>query len=354
MTTAEQQVPLDEATLQAFLGQVIGDWGGTLGCALAAIGDRLGLYAALQTGPLTVDELAACTRTTPRYIREWLLNQAAGGYVRYDPQTDRYTLPPEHAAVLGQAAGGFRLMLALVRAEPRIAEAFHTGAGMLWGEHDAGLFEGTERFFRSGYEQHLVQRWIPALDGMPAKLAAGATVADVGCGHGTSTIIMAQAFPQARFFGFDNHPPSIVRAREAAEAAGVAERVIFEVAAAHQYPVAASAGYDLIAFFDCLHDMGDPVGALRHAADSLATDGTVLLVEPMAGERIEDNLNPLARVSAGASVLTCTPNALASGGRALGTLASETALRTVAAEAGLRHFRRAAETPFNRVFEAKL
>ena len=255
--------------------------------------------------------------------------------------------------MLGQAFGGFQLITSLIRAEPRIADAFRTGAGMLWSEHDPGLFEGTERFFRPGYEQNLVQSWIPALDGVQPKLEAGAVVADVGCGHGASTVILAQAFPRSRFVGFDNHAPSIARARDAAITAAVNDRVEFNVAAADQYPAPGGAGYDLIAFFDCLHDMGDPGGALRHAAETLAPDGTVLLVEPMAGEDVASNLNPVGRVYSGASVLTCTPNAIASGGQALGTLATEAKLRAVAAQAGLRHFRRAAETPFNRVFEAR-
>ena len=352
MTNTDSRVLLDEAKLNAFFDRVIGDWGGTLGSALATIGDKLGLYEALATRPSSVEELATRTATHPRYVREWLLNQAAAGYVTYESLTDQYSLPPEHSVVLAQVAGGFQTMMALVRAAPHITDAFQTGGGMLWGEHDPGLFEGTERFFRPGYEQHLVQSWIPALDGAQAKLEAGAVVADVGCGHGSSTLILAQAFPTSRFFGFDNHAPSIARARESALASDLTERVSFEVAAADVYPTADS-GYDLIAFFDCLHDMGDPIGALRHAAQTLAPDGTILLVEPMAGEHVEDNFNPVGRVYSGASVLTCTPNAMASGGHALGTLATEAQLRAVAADAGLSRFRRAAATPFNRVFELR-
>jgi SAM-dependent methyltransferase len=344
---------MDDAKVNAFFGRVLDDWGGTLGSALVVIGDKLGLYDALADQPRTVDELAATTGTHPRYIQEWLLNQSAAGYLTYDPATDRYALPPEHFAVLTQAFGGFQLITSLLRAEPRIAQAFRSGEGMLWAEHDTGLFEGTERFFRPGYEQNLVQSWIPALDGVQARLEAGGIVADVGCGHGASTIIMAQAFPRSRFFGFDNHTPSIARAREAAQTAGVAERVTFGVAAADTYP-SEEAGYDLITFFDCLHHMGDPVGAVRHTAERLAADGTVMLVEPMAAEDIQGNLNPVGRVYSGASVLTCTPDAIASGGNALGTLATEERLRAVASEAGLTCFRRAAETPFNRVFEARL
>jgi SAM-dependent methyltransferase len=353
MTSTDSRVPLDEAKLNAFFDRVIRDWGGTLGSALVMIGDKLGLYEALASRPVTVEELATRTATHPRYVREWLLNQAAANYVTYDPHTDRYSLPPEHGVVLAQAAGGFQTMMALVRATPRITTAFRTGGGMLWGEHDPGLFEGTERFFRPGYEQYLVQSWIPALDGVQAKLEAGAVVADIGCGHGSSTLILAQAFSMSRLVGFDNHAPSIARARESALAADLAKRVSFEVAASDTYP-APTGGYDLIAFFDCLHDMGDPRGALRHAAHALAPDGSILLVEPMAGEHVEDNFTPVGRVYSGASVLTCTPNAMASGGHALGTLATEAELRAVAAEAGLNQFRRAAETPFNRVFELKV
>ena len=264
----------------------------------------------------------------------------------------RYHLPPEHAAALGAVVGAYYLFTAAIKAEPRITAAFKTGQGMLWSEHDAALFAGTERFFRPGYEQNLVPSWIPALDGVEAKLQTGATVADVGCGHGASTLIMAQAYPRSRFVGFDNHEASILRARQAAADAGMADRVTFEVAGADAYP-APPGGYDLVAFFDCLHDMGDPVGAIRHAASTLTEDGTVLLVEPMAGERVEDNLNPVGRVYAGASVLICTPHAVAEGGTALGTIATEAALREVVTAGGLSRFRRATETPFNRVFEAR-
>ncbi len=255
-------------------------------------------------------------------------------------------------AALGAVTGAYYLFTAAIKAEPRITAAFKTGQGMLWSEHDAALFAGTERFFRPGYEQNLVASWIPALDGVAAKLQAGASVADVGCGHGASTLILAQAYPRSRFVGFDNHEASILRARQAAADAGMADRVTFEVAGADAYPAPLS-GYDLVAFFDCLHDMGDPVGAICHAASTLTEDGTVLLVEPMAGERVEDNLNPVGRVYAGASVLICTPHAVAEGGAALGTIATEAALREVVTAGGLSRLRRATETPFNRVFEAR-
>jgi SAM-dependent methyltransferase len=351
MTLLDAQ-PASEAKAQAFLGKVVDDWGATVGSALVVIGDKLGLYDALaDAGPLTSSELARRTGTHERYCREWLLAQAAGGYLDYDPASGRYSLPPEHAAVLGAVIGGFEMMNALTRAEPRIVEAFRNGGGMRWGEHHHDVFEGCERFFRPGYEQHLTSNWIPALDGVEAKLRAGGRVADVGCGHGASTLIMARAYPQVRLVGIDNHPGSIERAREAA-GADFGDRVRFEVADATSYrgPIE---GYDLITFFDCLHDMAYPISALRHAADRLAPDGSILLVEPMAGDAPEENLNPVGRVYASCSVLVCTPNSLADGGLALGTVAAEARLRDVTFQAGLGTFRRVAETPFNRIFELR-
>jgi SAM-dependent methyltransferase len=345
---------IDEAKLNAFIAKAVDDWGTLTSAALVVIGDKLGLYQALaEAGPLTPSALAQRTGTVEQYIRPWLINQAAGACLEYDAASGQFRLPPEHAAALGAVVGAYHAFTAAIKAEPRIAQAFKTGAGMLWGEHDPALFTGTENFFRPGYEQNLTQSWIPSLDRVEPKLRAGATVADVGCGHGASTLIMARAYPLSRFVGFDSHEPSILRARQAASEAGLSERVHFEVAAATSCPGPA-AGYDLVAFFDCLHDMGDPVGALRHAAGTLADDGTVLVVEPMAGECIEDNLNPVGRVYSGASVLLCTPHAVAEGGEALGTIATEAALRDVATAAGLSRFRRATQTPFNRVFEARL
>lgn len=350
-TTTDAQAA-SEAKAGAFLHQIVGDWGATLGSALVVIGDKLGLYDALKAvGPLTSAELARCTQTNERYCREWLLAQAAGGYLEYDPTTRKYTLPPEHAAVLGAVIGGFQMMNALTRAEPRIVESFKTGGGMPWGEHDLDVFEGCERFFRPGYEQNLVASWIPGLTGIEAKLQAGARVADVGCGHGASTLIMAQAYPKARIIGFDSHAGSIEQARRAA-GAELSDRISFEVADATSYGGPAE-GFDLITLFDCLHDMVDPIGALRHAADRLAHGGSVLMVEPMAGETVESNLNPVGRVYASASVLVCTPNSMSGGGLALGTVASEASLREVAFQAGLRSFRRVTETPFNRIFELR-
>jgi len=349
---------IDEAKLQAFIGKAVGDFGTAASAALVVIGDKLGLYKAMAgAGPLTSVEVAERSGTVERYVREWLVNQAATGFLEYDPSSGRYTLPPEQALALTDetspfyVGGGYQVITSMMKAQPRITEAFRTGAGMPWGEHDPGLFEGTERFFRPGYVANLISSWIPALDGVEARLLAGATVADVGCGHGASTIVMARAYPQSRFFGFDNHAPSIARARQAAAEAGLADRVIFEVAGAVDFPGTA---YDLIAYFDCLHDMGDPIGAMRHAHDTLAPEGTLLIVEPMAGERVEDNFNPVGVLFSGASVLCCTPNALSAGhGTALGAIATDAALREVVASGGLSRFRRATETPFNRIFEAR-
>jgi SAM-dependent methyltransferase len=349
---------IDQTKMDAFLAKAVTDFGAAASAALVVIGDKLGLYKAMaHGGAMTPAELARRTGTAERYIREWLMNQAAGGYVDYDPASQSYTLSHEHAMALADenspffVGGGFPVVTAMMKAEPRISQAFMSGAGMFWGEHDPDLFEGTERFFRPGYAAHLVAEWIPALDGVKEKLERGAAAADVGCGHGASTIIMAQAFPRSRFYGFDNHAPSINRAHRSAHAAGVADRVIFEIAGATTFPLRER--YDLIAFFDCLHDLGDPAGSIHRARETLAPDGTVLIVEPMAGESVQDNLNPVGRVYSAASVLCCTPNAMASGQTALGTLATEAAIREIVRVGGFTRFRRAAETPFNRVFEAR-
>jgi 2-polyprenyl-3-methyl-5-hydroxy-6-metoxy-1,4-benzoquinol methylase len=357
MTVNAPTQAIDEAKLMAFMGKIIADFGALASSALVIIGDKLGLYRAMAgAGPLTPTELAQRTSTSERYVREWLFNQAAGGYVEYDPLTDRYNLPPEHAlalAVEGSPAnivGGFQLFTGMIKAEPRITQAFRTGEGVPWGEHDPDLFIGTERFFRTGYAANLVSSWIPALEGVEATLKAGAKVADVGCGYGASTIIMARAYPRSRFYGFDFHAPSIARARQSASEAGVAERVTFDVATANDYP---GTGYDVVAYFDAFHDLGDPEGAARHASDSLAPGGTVLLVEPMAGESVAENLNPVGRIFSAGSTFICTPNALATGGHALGNSASEKQLRAVMLAGGFSRFRRATQTPFNRIFEVK-
>jgi SAM-dependent methyltransferase len=349
---------LDEAKVGEFVGRVVGELGATLNAGLVVIGDRLGLYKAMDgAGGLTPGELAERTGTSERYVREWLNAQAAGGYVEYDADERRYTLPPEHAVALADETspyfmpGAFQLMTSSVRDEPQIREAFKSGAGVGWHEHNHGVFEGCERFFRPGYAANLVQSWIPALEGVDEKLRAGATVADVGCGHGASTLLMAEAYPASRFVGYDYHDGSIEEARERARAAGLSDRVRFEVSPAAGYR---GAGYDLVCTFDCLHDMGDPVGAARHVLGSLAPDGTWLIVEPFANDRVEDNLNPVGRVYYGASTLLCTPASLSQEvGLALGAQAGEARLRDVVTSAGFGQFRRAAETPFNLVLEAR-
>jgi SAM-dependent methyltransferase len=355
--TATANRPLDATKLNDFVNKAVVEFSVIISAALVLIGDKLGLYTAMADGqPVTSASLAARTNTTERYIREWLINQAASGILEYDAKAQTYRLPPEHAVALTDASspayviGGYETLLAMNRAQPRITEAFRTGAGMPWGEHDPDLFEGVERFFRPGYTANLVDTWIPALEGVTTKLEAGAKVADVGCGHGASTIIMAKAYPKSHFYGFDNHAPSIEQARERAHAAGVADRVTFEVADAQHFP---DHRYELVAFFDCLHDMGDPVGALKRTRKTLAPDGTVLLVEPLAGETIAENFNPVGRIYSGASVLCCTPNALATGPMALGTVATDAALHEVAEAAGFTRFRRAMTSPFNRFFEVR-
>jgi SAM-dependent methyltransferase len=349
---------IDTAKVEQFVMSALGELGATLNSALVVIGDRLGLYRAMSgAGPLTPAELAESTGTNERYVREWLNAQAAGGYVTYDPAEQRYTLPPEHAVALADESspaflpGAFQLMAAAVRDEPRITEAFRSGAGVGWHEHSHGVFEGCERFFRPGYQANLVESWIPALDGVEAKLRAGARVADVGCGHGASTLIMAEAFPESTFTGFDYHDGSIAAATERARAAALGDRVRFEVAAGDMYP---GAGYDLVTTFDCLHDMGDPVGAARHVLDTLAPDGTWLIVEPFANDRVEDNLNPVGRIYYGASTLLCTPASRSQDvGLALGAQAGEQRLGDVVTAGGFSRFRRASETPFNLVLEAR-
>ena len=339
------------------MGKVVGDFGASLSSVLAYIGMKLGLYVALaEYGPITPAQLAAKTGTNERYVREWLINQAAGDYVYYDPQSSKYSLLPEQETALTDESspyyvgGGFYVVKAMMNAQPRISEAFKKGGGMLWGEHDPDLFVGTEKFFRPGYQAHLVAEWIPALTGIEEKLKAGAKVADIGCGHGASTLILAAAYPKSQFFGYDNHEPSITNAKAKAAKAGLSDRVKFALGGASDFP---NENYDLIAFFDCLHDMGDPKGAAKHAFETLDPDGSVLLVEPMAGNTVEENFNPIGRTFSAASTLCCTANAMASGGSALGAIASDEALRKTVMAGGFTQFRRAAETPFNRVFEAR-
>ncbi len=348
---------INEDKMNAFLGKVVTDFGATLSSMLSYIGVKLGLYEALaDSDGVTPAELAQKTGTTERYVREWLINQAAGEYIHYDPATGRYSMLPEQAVALTDESspfyvgGGFFVIKAMLNAQPRIIDSFQNGGGMLWGEHDPDLFIGTEKFFRPGYTAHLVNSWIPALTGIEAKLRSGAKVADVGCGHGSSTIVMAGAYPESSFHGFDNHEASIGNAQDRAGAAGVKELVSFATADASSFP---GDDYDLICYFDCLHDMGDPHGAMKRAFDALADVGSVLIVEPMAGDDVEGNFNPIGRTFSGASTLCCTANSMALGGPALGAVASERALREVVESAGFSTFRRATETPFNRVFEAR-
>jgi SAM-dependent methyltransferase len=343
----------DQTKLEAFVGRTLVDWGGLASAPLMLIGHELGLYDALaEAGPLSATELARRTSTQERYVSDWLLNQAAGGVVEYDPLTQRYSIPAEHAVVLPNLFAGYEALLSAVRAYPQVARAFKNGGGVRWGEHAPELWPAIGRHFRPTYEQFLVQDWIPALNGVAGKLNTRAVVADVGCGYGASSILLGQAFPNSIFFGFDNHQPSINAARAAATREGLTERVHFQASDATAYPIP-MAGYDLIAFFDAFHDMSNPVAVARHAREALAPHGSVLLVEPMAFERVEDNLHPLGRVNAASSVLICATNALADGASALGTLATEAQIRATFEEAGFRSFRRVAETPFNRVFEAR-
>ena len=349
---------IDEGKLNALLGKIVQDAGAAISGALVILGDKLGLYKAMAgAGPLSPAELAVRAGTDERYTREWLCAQAASGYVEYDPLTERFLLPDEQAFLFANEdspaniPGMFEVIGAQYVDEPKVREVFRTGEGLGWNEHSSCLFCGTERFFRGGYHAHLIGAWIPALDGVEAKLRAGARVADVGCGLGASTILMALAYPQSRFVGYDYHAPSIAWARERAEKAGVADRVTFEVATAKEYP---GTGYDLVCFFDCLHDMGDPVGAAAHVLTTLAPDGSWMVVEPFAQDRIEGNLNPIGRIYYSASTMVCTPASKAQEvGLALGAQAGEAKIRDVVTQGGFSRFRRATETPFNLIFEAK-
>ena len=358
MATTATRPAVDEERLMQFVFRAVEEVGATLNAALVVMGDKLGLYRALDdAGAVTPAELATRTGTAERYVREWLNAQAAGGYVDFDPESGRYTLPPEQAVALTDAdspaylPGFFQIALGSVLDSPRIAEAVRSGDGLGWHEHVHDVHEGCERFFRPGYNANLIGAWLPALDGVVEKLERGARVADVGCGHGASTILMAEAFPQSTFVGSDYHAGSIETARRRAEDAELGDRVRFETspAAAH-----AGDGYDLVTMFDCLHDMGDPVGAGRHVLEMLAPDGTWMIVEPAAGDRVEDNLNPVGRAYYGFSMLLCTPASLSQEvGLALGAQAGEARIREVVETAGFTRFRRVAETPFNLVFEAR-
>jgi SAM-dependent methyltransferase len=358
MATVEEPRAINEEKLMQFVFRAVDEVGATLNSALVVMGDRLGLYRAMADGKaVTPAELAGRADIAERYAREWLSQQAAGGYVDYDPDSGRYSLPAEHAVALTDTdspaylPGFFEIAVGSVLDSPKITEVAKSGAGYGWGEHNHDVHEGCERFFRTGYNANLIGAWLPALDGVVDKLEEGATVADIGCGHGASTILMAQSFPRSRFVGSDYHEGSIATARQRAQEAGVADRVTFETTPAATHP---GKGYDLVTMFDCLHDMGDPVGAARQVRDLLAPDGTWMIVEPFAGDRLEDNLNPVGRAFYGFSTLLCTPASLSQEvGLALGAQAGEARIRDVVQSAGLTRFRRAAETPFNIVYEAK-
>lgn len=348
---------IDMNKLNAFMGQFVTDLGAAVHAGMVVIGEKLGLYKALAEAPMNSAQLAARTKTDERYIREWLSSQAAGGYVSYDEQTGRFSLTEEQSFALvnedspAYVPGAFELALGSLAAVPRIIESFQTGQGMGWHEHVDGVFHGCEKFFRPGYAANLVSTWIPALDGVREKLEKGARVADVGCGKGASTILLAKAFPKSRFFGFDYHDKSIEAARESARREGVADRVTFEVASAKTFP---GRDYDLVAVFDCLHDMGDPIGASAHVRQSLAKNGTWMIVEPFANDHLTDNLNPVGRVYYSFSTLLCTPCSRSQEvGLCLGAQAGEKRIREVVTSAGFNRFRRATETAFNIVYEAR-
>jgi 2-polyprenyl-3-methyl-5-hydroxy-6-metoxy-1,4-benzoquinol methylase len=349
---------IDQDRLNQFMQQAVSDIGAAFHAAMVVIGDKLGLYKELaKSGPLTSQELAEKTGTTERYVREWLSSQASGGYVNYDPQTKRFGLSEEQAFALAEEGspafvpGAFLLATAAIKAEPKLVERFQTGAGFGWHEHDPNLFAGTERFFRPNYVGNLLTGWLPALEGVEEKLRAGARVADVGCGQGVTTILMAEAFPKSTFAGFDYHGASIEYAQKAASKAGLTDRCSFQIAAAKDFP---GSDYDLVTFFDCLHDMGDPAGASARVRQSLKPDGTWLIVEPFAHDDLEKNLNPIGRMFYSASTLICTPASKSQEvGLALGAQAGEARIREVVTKGGFTRFRRAAETPFNLVFEAR-
>lgn len=350
-------IEIDQDKLNQFMNKMLGEMGAAMNAALVVVGEQLGLYKAMASaGPMAPEELAARTHTDARYVREWLCAEAAGGFVDYDATSGEFTLPDEHAFALAvedspaYVPGAFQVVSALMKDTPRLLEAFRTGDGVGWDEHDAALFEGTERFFRPNYAANLVSSWLPALEGVEAKLRAGARVADIGCGHGASTILMAQAYPNSTFVGFDSHGPSIGWARRSSARQRV-KNVSFQVATAKDFH---SGPYDLVAFFDCLHDMGDPAGASQHVREMLKPDGTWMIVEPFAHDEVEKNLNPVGRVFYCASTMICTPASRAQEvGLCLGAQAGEARIRRVVADGGFRACRRAAETPFNIVYDAR-
>jgi len=347
----------DQARLDALAERMTDEVGAALACAVVVIGDRLGLYRALaRSGPMRADDLAQKLDLAPRMVREWLLNQAAGGYVSYEPDEQRYFLSPEQEALLADESspvflpGAFQFATAMIKSEERIGEVFRTGSGVLWGEHHPDLFTGLARFSRPIYAHRLCDVFVPAVPGLAERLAAGAVVADIGCGHGHSTMLLAERFPASRFFGFDNHPDSVAQAQRLADARGLEGRVRFEVAEATSFP---DRGYDVIAFFNCLHDVAYADACARHCHQVLRPDGYVFMVEPIGGDRVEDNFTPAGRLMSGASVLCCTPHGMVNGGAALGTVVADARVEEIMRGAGFQSFRRVLATRFNRVFEAR-
>ena len=358
MSTPHSAPSVDMTKLNEFMGKAVGDMGAAMHAVLILLGDRLGLYKAMaDSHPVTPVELAARTGTHERYVREWLNANAASGYVTYDPTLKTYTLPPEQAFALAVdnspafLPGAFQIISSCFHDVGKIEDAFRSGKGVGWHEHHHDLYHGTERFFRPNYTANLIGAWIPALTGVEEKLRQGGRIADVGCGLGASTILMAKAYPKSKLFGFDYHAESIKMAREAAEKEGVGDRITFEIAPAKSFP---GGDYDFVAFFDCLHDMGDPAGAARHVRSTMKPDGAWMIVEPYAEDAAEANHNPVGRVFYSASTLLCVPSSLAQEvGAALGAQAGEARLREVVTAGGFSHFRRATQTPFNLVFEAR-
>ena len=348
---------LNEAKLNEFLGKMVTEMGAAANGALIIMGDKLGLYKSLTAnGPMTSEELAETTRTTERYVREWLSAQAASGYIEYDSENEKFSMTPEQTAVFGDEespvlmTGAFYAVSSMYQDEPKIEHAFRSGEGVPWGDHDGCLFCGTEKFFRPSYKANLVSTWIPALDGVEEKLQKGAKVADVGCGHGVSTVEMAKAFPNSAFIGYDFHEESLVHASALAKEAGI-NNISFKMASAKTFP---AEGYDLVTFFDCLHDMGDPVGACAHVVKALNPDGTCMIVEPFANDTLQDNLNPVGRAFYAFSTMICTPSSISQEvGLGLGAQAGEKRLKEVATAGGFSRFRKATETPFNLILEAR-
>jgi 2-polyprenyl-3-methyl-5-hydroxy-6-metoxy-1,4-benzoquinol methylase len=358
MSNALATTPVDETKLNNFIGQILSDLGGASSVAMVRMGDALGLYKFLHVkGPMTTLELARTAKVDERYLGEWLSHQAASNYVAYDPASARFSLPPEQAMVFANEEspvymmGGFDLMAALLENQAKVQTAFKSGGGVAWGEQAGCMFCAVARFFRPGYHNNLVSAWLPSLDGVLAKLERGAKVADVGCGHGWSTVLMAKAFPKSQFVGYDFHDGSIADARAHADTHGVSANTTFEVGLAKDYP---GTDFDLVTCFDCLHDMGDPAGAAAHIRGSLKKDGTWMIVEPMAGDALEHNINPVSRLFYAGSTMICIPTSLSQEvGAALGAQAGEAKLREVIGKGGFSRIRRATETPFNMILEAR-